>query len=340
MLIPKDKSSLMNLILEQQPQGPTDTNADGKPAVLIIDAMCEVQALKKSPTTTKMLHLKESFIKRVKPKLDRYPESRLFFDTYNEIAEFSLKDGAREQRAESVSNELPNQYSNDGYQIHDEMSLKKTPLSELFTNTKTKKRLTMYLAKAVLEEYDGNKDHKVIVIFGTTININKPHQLDPGFKSHRHEEADTQILLHVLQCISVSAYKHIDVYSLDTDVLILLMDLVSRGHLEALTSLTLYAGFGKAKGKSKIRETKVIDIIERVRCFGNSKCQGLIGLHNFTGSDWGGKFVGVSKERWSKLYMELPSDHPIVKAFSKLGSLSTEEYSFQNNELHSTYTTH
>ena len=55
---------------------------------------------------------------------------------------------------------------------------------------------------------------------------------------------------------------------------------------------------------------------------------GKVGLHNFT--------VGVSKERWCKLYMELPSNHPIVRAFSQLGFVSTEECSLQKDALHPT----
>ena len=59
LLISKDKSHLMNLIIEKQPQRQISNKAEEKKNVLIIDAMCEVQALKKSPDTTKMIHLKE-----------------------------------------------------------------------------------------------------------------------------------------------------------------------------------------------------------------------------------------------------------------------------------------
>jgi len=36
------------------------------------------------------------------------------------------------------------------------------------------------------------------------------------------------------------------------------------------------------------------------------KSKGLIGLHHFTGADWGGKFVGVSKKTWIYNYLSLP----------------------------------
>ena len=45
--------------------------------------------------------------------------------------------------------------------------------------------------------------------------------------THNHEEADTMIHLHVIDAISDSTLRAIDVWSPDTDVLILLMDLVA-----------------------------------------------------------------------------------------------------------------
>ena len=65
------------------------------------------------------------------------------------------------------------------------------------------------------------------------------------------------------------------------------MDLVSRGNVGALTNVILHAG--------KRKSPKTIDVVNRVNIIGKEKCQGLIGLHNFTGSDYGGKFVGISK---------------------------------------------
>lgn len=63
------------------------------------------------------------------------------------------------------------------------------------------------------------------------------------------------------------------------------------------TSLKFLTGKG-----TKYRE---IDVIERVRATGHSKCQGLIELHNFSGADLGGKFVGISKKIWVGAYIRL-----------------------------------
>ena len=60
------------------------------------------------------------------------------------------------------------------------------------------------------------------------VSINGPHTLPHDFSTHNHEEADTQIPLLLLHPLSLSKYKHVDVYSPDTYVLVLLMDLASR----------------------------------------------------------------------------------------------------------------
>jgi len=101
------------------------------------------------------------------------------------------------------------------------------------------------------------------------------------------------------------------VWSPDTDVLILLLDLVSHGNLEPQTCLK----FLTVKS-TKYRE---IDVVERVEIIGPNKCKGLIGLHNFTGADWGGKSVGISKKTWVSTYMKFDENNPAISCFQELG---------------------
>ena len=84
------------------------------------------------------------------------------------------------------------------YEIHDEMSIKKTSLNELFSSTPTKRRLTKYLALGVLDRYKNDPRHVVIVSYGPIIAINEPHVLPDTFTSHSHEEANRKIPLHIL----------------------------------------------------------------------------------------------------------------------------------------------
>ena len=122
--------------------------------------------------------------------------------------------------------------------------------------------------------------------------------------------ADTLIPNQVLDCLNDQA-KEICVWSPDTDVLTLLVDLAAHGRLPANVGLKFLTGKG-----AKYRE---IDVARQVGVIGNEKCKGLIGLHYFSGADWGGKFVGITKKRWVEAYMKLPNDDPAIKCFQDLG---------------------
>ena len=94
--------------------------------------------------------------------------ANLLFDTYHALSDFSLKDGAREDRAQ---NALGTTAAFD-YEIYDEMSIKETFLNVLFSNTPTTRRLTKYLGVEVLDEYENSPLYAVIDTLGT-IAINK-----------------------------------------------------------------------------------------------------------------------------------------------------------------------
>ena len=51
-------------------------------------------------------------------------------------------------------------------------------------------------------------------------------------------------------------------------------------------------------------------------------------------NDFGHKSVGLSKEWWCNKYFSLSSNHAIVKAFGSLGTLSNEQCSLTDGELH------
>ena len=82
---------------------------------------------------------------------------------------------------------------------------------------------------------------------------------------------------------------------------------------------------GKFSGNSRL------DIIERVAAIGKEKAKGLVGFHNFTGADWGGKFVGITKERWMKAYLQLPEDDDVISCFQLLGSLPLSVENFDGS---------
>ena len=130
--------------------------------------------------------------------------------------------------------------------------------------------------------------------------------------THGHEEADTMIPLHAVDIVRGSKLRTIDVWSPDTDVLILRIDLGANDHLGVLTTFRLLTG--------KVAKYRAIDVRDRVVALGPEKSRGLIGLHNFTGADWGGKFVGVPKKTWISAYLLLPPEDKIVQTFTNMGN--------------------
>ncbi|KAG0715585.1 hypothetical protein GWK47_011611 [Chionoecetes opilio] len=180
-------------------------------------------------------------------------------------------------------------------------------LKNILSSTKSKRCLTAMFGQALLEK--SNSSLNLVMVYGTKI---KSREFE---EENSHEEADTLIPHQVLASIDESKWQEICVWSPDTDVLTLLLDLVFRGHLgsHSLTSLKLLTGKGN--------EYRQIDVVERVQVIGRRKCQGLIGLHNFSGADWGGKFVGITKKTWVRAYLKLSDDDPAINCFWELGDI-------------------
>ena len=126
--------------------------------------------------------------------------------------------------------------------MHDDILLKKTSIAELLSTNESKTQIAAYLAKGLLWEFSDNINIELLVSYQGRVRINLPNTLDMGLQSHSHEEADTLIPLHILRTLNESTYKHIDVYSPVTDVLVLLLNLVSTGNISSFTNIILHAG--------------------------------------------------------------------------------------------------
>ena len=120
------------------------------------------------------------------------------------------------------------------------------------------------------------------------------------------EDPDTIIPLHVFDIVNHDSYE-IDVFSPDTDIFILLIDFVSSHQVNNEVN------FVTGHGCSNRRKT---NINEECRPIGVLKAIGLLGLHAYTG---GGKFVGISKVKWLKVYLNLQCGNDIITAFEQLG---------------------
>ena len=188
--------------------------------------------------------------------LTGFNEGGIIFDRY---LEQSLKNKTRRKRAVTSTE----------YEVHPKLKLSMS-LKELLSSSKTKSSLPSYLAESLFEYFHNSATGSVIVASDTKI---KGRYFEEVLT---HEEAD-RIPNLVLASAAEHPCREIYVSSPATSIFILLIDLVSRSllaHKTHLKSLTV-------KG-SKFRE---IDIIKRVQAMGTRKCQGFIGLHNFSGAD-------------------------------------------------------
>lgn len=300
LYIPNDKASIMHAVEDATadslsvPPVPDIRQEDTPVKVLIIDAMGVLQSMTKTPNMLKISHLQEAFNKRIETMMGSYDEGHVVFDRY---LDQSLKNKTRQKRAATCIE----------YEVHPEMKLTMS-IKELLSASKTKRKLTCMFGEGLLNYFTSKDSFKLVVVYDDLIK-------GIGFEYiHTHEEADTLIPNQVIASTTCGAYRNISVWSPDTDVLLLLLDLVASRQIASTISLKFHTGKGKKK--------REIDIIERVQVIGQRKCQGLLGLHNFSGADWGGKFIGISKKSWIQAYLKLDDDDPVIECFKALGCIS------------------
>ena len=65
---------------------------------------------------------------------------------------------------------------------------------------------------------------------------------------------------------------------------------------------------------------KEIYLNHHVANLGRKKSEAVLGLHAFTGGDWGGKYSGVTKERWTQRFLELDEGSDVITALQNLGT--------------------
>ena len=129
-------------------------------------------------------------------------------------------------------------------------------IKELLSSSSTKSSLTAMFANALLTYFSSVSNFKLVVVYGTII---KGCYFE---ERHDHEEADTMIPRQVIAFVEVDHRREICVWSPDTDVLTLLIDLASR-HLGTQTRLKFLTG--------KAAKHREIDVVERVNVIGIRK---------------------------------------------------------------------
>ena len=215
--------------------------------VIFFDGMEVVQSMKKNPSMKKIIDLAAQFVKRIRRLMKGYTEGRVLFDQY--LGQ-SLKTNTRKKRGDSDNSPT--------FHIHSDMKIVKLSLKELLASSRTKTELTEYLSLYLIQNFSTDEKN-LIVSYGSRVTANKSDLTD--LCDHAHEEADTQIPLHVLDIVQKDPKNIVEVWSPDTDVLLLLMDLAASIEGKFCT-LSLLTGKGN--------KYRTIDIFERVKskCFG------------------------------------------------------------------------
>lgn len=243
LLLPSDKSAFVSIIEEYRMDPSVELRDNSVSAlntedeihkVCIIDAMAIVQAIKKGPAMVNCADFAQAFVRSIHTILSGYNEGRVIFDRY---LENSLKSQTRSKRSGGVDPVR--------FEIKDSTNIKLVSVKTLLSHIETKAKLTEYLGKALLREYADDRK-SLIVVYGTSTYANKPNVFHPSIAEHTHEEADTLIPLHVLDASRTSNSNiHVDVYSPDTDVFILLMDLSATQNIQG--KLQFMTGKGTTK---------------------------------------------------------------------------------------------
>jgi hypothetical protein len=94
--------------------------------------------------------------------------------------------------------------------ITDSTNIKRVPLTTLLSHIETKAQLRQYLGKSVPRAC-ANSTKNIIVTYGTTTYANTPGLFDLRFTEHNYDEADTLILLHI---IDVQMYVNYGIFML------------------------------------------------------------------------------------------------------------------------------
>ena len=221
-----------------------------------------------------------------------YNEVRLVFDRY---MQGSLKEQMREKH--TGGNEIQ-------YHVDDRTVLTHIPLEQFLSHIQTKAELTTYLADKCLVYFSQHTETNFVVVSGTTAQSNHD-RLAPNLCEHRHEVADTLLILHATDANKNSSVKQLDVCSPDTDVLLLLL----YWYTHLCTKTRFLTGKGSAKALDHSETT--------VYCSwcGKGKCTS--GFRAFTGTDTTGLFSGKTKALCFKTFLSCESH--VLQAFGKLG---------------------
>lgn len=301
--------SIMDLPLPEDANQHSEEDANGDQAtpVLIVDAMCIVNMVKKTDERFTAANFAATFVEIIDSMSTPYKEVRVVFDQY---LAGSLKETTRDKRTKK--NTCIHYHVNDSTEIKN--------VKSFLSHIDTKAELTEYLGDKLLAHYSGSPKN-VLVMHHTLMKSNRklsnivsmPEMIEGH---HNLEEGEQLVLLNAIDVMNKDKNAKLDIFSVDTDVLVLLI-----GAYPLLPPLTCLLR------KKKER----ISIWQCYNKLGKERADALVGWYAFKGTDNTGTFAGKGVTSHFKAFMS--SDGPILKAFAAFGrSAEVPEFVFRQME--------
>ena len=293
------KSDLVNVIMKHfgvTPFGSLNL-PNGAATSAIIDAMYLVNTIIPKPSWIATgADLAKEFLKRVDDRSQTCASVGIIFDTYRDV---SLKDATRADRAIGKGKKKKLRK----FQINAMTNIKKFSMSEILGTKETKRSLTTFLMEASIDHL--SKRNLAYIVAGNNTTLSS-FQADI---SNNHEEADTRMINII--CMLSPANQIVLVHSVDTDVFSLLL----RHHDSIVCErvyMKLVSGF--------------VDLSSLYDLMGPTVAKALLCLHVLTGCDTTGKFSGISKEFWTKQFLNETDNVRFMESMGKLENGITDDF--------------
>ena len=212
-------------------------------------------------------------------------------------------------------------------QITDDVPVPYNFLTLFLCNTDNKHDLGLYLASKIVSIHsDVGNTHLLLCATHNNSEISfLPTVNDTVFQiSSTAEEADQKIIRHALHCIKFG-YSFIEIQSIDTDVLILLLAYIAMELVSNNDSFNLYL-----KLVTPNSTWYILPLIEHLT-IDNSKA--LPYFYAFTGCDTVSSFNGKCKCTFFDTWMESKKKNDLTKTFIKLGNMPESINSDDRNTL-------
>ncbi|KAJ8034055.1 hypothetical protein HOLleu_24474 [Holothuria leucospilota] len=287
---------IMDLPLPDNVQEPTSEDSTGSTKeILIIDAMCIVNMVTKSPNEKfRASDFATKFLDIIINLSSPYDEVRIVFDQY---LLGSLKETTRDNRTKKSTS--------IHYHVNNSTEIRN--VKSFLAHIKTKAELTEYLADKILCHYkDSTK--KVVVMHHTSImaNCDLPDVISmPEMLDGRHtlEEGDQLVILNAFDVNCKDPTVKLDIFSVDTDLFKLLT-----GCYPLLPHRTTL----------KRKQVERLSIWESYQKLGKKRAEALIGWYAFKGTGNTGTFAGKGVSSHFRAFLQC--DDTTLDAFAVFGS--------------------